>query len=42
MGRYESRDGSLIPLNDINQYNASDKRLESRTNDLSTVLRLGR
>ena len=29
-------------LNDINQYNASDKRLESRTDDLNAVLRLGR
>ena len=29
-------------LNDINQYNASDKRLESRTDDLTAVLRLGR
>jgi hypothetical protein len=29
-------------LQDINQFNNSDKRLESRTDDLSTVLRLGR
>ena len=27
-------------LTDINQYNASDKRLESRTDDLNAVLRL--
>ena len=29
-------------LNDINQYNNPDKRLESRTDDLNAVLRLGR
>jgi hypothetical protein len=29
-------------LTDVNQYNASDKRLESRTDDLSPMLRLGR
>ena len=29
-------------LTDINQYGASDKRLESRTDDLNAVLRLGR
>ena len=29
-------------LTDVNQFNATDKRLESRTDDLSTVLRLGR
>ncbi len=29
-------------LTDVNQYNAPDKRLESRTDDLNAVLRLGR
>ena len=29
-------------LTDINQYNASDKKLQSRTDDLSPVLHLGR
>ena len=29
-------------LTDVNQYNNPDKRLESRTDDLNAVLRLGR
>ena len=29
-------------LNDVNQFNDTDKRLESRTDDLNAVLRLGR
>ena len=29
-------------LTDINQFNNPDKRLESRTDDLNAVLRLGR
>ena len=29
-------------LTDVNQYNAPDKRLESRTDDLNAVLRISR
>ena len=40
--RMQIEPGFKSMLNDINQYNDSDKRLESRTDDLNAVLRLGR
>ena len=38
--RFEA--GLKSMLTDINQFNNPDKRLESRTDDLNAVLRLGR
>lgn len=40
--RMQIEPGFKSMLNDINQYGASDKRLESRTDDLNAVLRLAR
>jgi hypothetical protein len=40
--RMQIEPGFKSMLNDINQYNDPDKRLESRTDDLNAVLRLAR
>ena len=40
--RMQIEPGMKSMLTDVNQYNSADKRLESRTDDLNAVLRLGR